>query len=351
MKIEQRVEGAILGAILGDCVANPYLFCKASALSERRADIGWCVHEMSDESQLLLVGLGSIEARGMRFDGLVHGYQTWVKGKPADLDHVMAAVFNTKSRLKPQTLWAMSDQFDFGSLNSSSLFVRQIPIVLTAWREEDEPRLMSLIARATRLTHTDERVIELCQLYALTLAMSLRGESRLHIWDAVQKRIKTSSTYATVLESYYRPPRLDGTDYSSNRVTFQRVLFDLWHSQNFVASIRSVIMSGGGTDMNAAAVGAVLGAFGGLGFLSRTWMNDLRDMYRDQIEEWVDQACRIAKRRRRVQYINPVHNNDSTVIHPASSATLPSIARASRRSEPKRASRENGDVCEGSAEA
>ena len=295
MELKKRVEGAILGAIIGDCVANPYLFMKAEALQNQRNDIGWKVHDMSDESQLLILGLETIHTRGIQYDSLIRAYQSWVHTRPSDVDHVMCQVFGHSGKLKSGLLWNRALENDVGNLNSASLLVRQIPIVLSLWRAKDEARLLETIDNVTRLTHADERTREICRMYALTLAMLLRGASRLNIWDALQANIRFSSTHTCIVNSYYYPPCLDSIDYSANHVTFQRVLYDLWHSNNFVSSIRSCILSGGGTDMNASAVGAILGALWGRDGLPMPWMDELYHKYDEYIDHILKEARKIAR--------------------------------------------------------
>lgn len=296
MEFRKRVEGAILGAILGDCVANPYLFMRSEALQEKRNEIGWDVHEMSDESQLLILGLETVQNSGVRYDAFIRAYQSWVHGHPMDLDHVMCEVFGQSGTLQAKQLWHYAVTRDIGNLNSASLLVRQIPIVLSLWRESDEEALLEAIDGMTRLTHSDARTREICRLYALTLALVLRGESRVRIWDALQSKIQFSSTHEHVVNSYYYPPCLDQTDYSANHVTFQRVLYDLWHSHHFISSIRDCILSGGGTDMNASAVGAILGALWGRDGLPMPWIDALYHKYDTYIDDILLEAWKIARR-------------------------------------------------------
>lgn len=297
MELKKRVEGVILGAILGDCVANPYLFMRAEKLQAQRNQIGWDVHAMSDESQLLILGLNTILIRGLRYDSLVGAYQSWVGSHPIDVDHLMCQVFGQSGKLSPGQLWCQAAENDIGNLNSASLLVRQIPLVLASWRLKDEARLLETIDNVTRLTHSDERTREICRMYALTLAMLLRGESRLKIWDALQAQIRFPSTHDCIVNSYYFPPCLDNVDYSANHVTFQRVLYDLWHSHNFVSSIRSCILSGGGTDMNASAVGAILGALWGRDGLPMPWLDALYHQYDTSLDVILKHANQIARRK------------------------------------------------------
>jgi len=348
MKFEDRVDGAILGAMLGDCVANPYLFQKSCELHKKRKEIGWVVNDMSDESLLLSIGLTAIDDNGMRYNALIRAYQQWAKSSPIDIDRVTSLVFGVRERLSARTLWARAPEFDFGALNSASLLVRQIPIVLTAWRVEDENRLMKMIDDVTRLTHVDNQTREACQLYALTLAMALRGASRLHIWDALQKRVKSPQVNEVIIESYYTTPIMDREDSSSNLITLQRVLYELWHGTSFVASIRGCILSGGGTDMNAAAVGAVLGAMSGRDALAQPWVDALFSKYDLELEETLRRAKRIALRSRRQaetdlpasplkhmtsrlvrhpRYVPALHAQNN--VQQQSSAAHPSVARSS----------------------
>ena len=62
-----------------------------------------------------------------------------------------------------------------------------------------------------------------------------------------------------------------GADYSHIRVAFGMALYHFWHDTPASSAIRSAILSGGSTDINAGATGALCGAFQGMESIPDSW--------------------------------------------------------------------------------
>ncbi|MBO4351308.1 MAG: ADP-ribosylglycohydrolase family protein [Proteobacteria bacterium] len=267
---KEKYSGLILGAIAGDCLGIPYIYMKADALFEIGRHLQWQIGMPGECSHLIYASLGCIAKKGFRLDHLVRAYWNWAQNS-LDMSYVMSECFGHT----PKTVTVLQEQAqkaDYGSLCSGLLLIRQIPLVCAGLAWEDE-KLCQKVYDECRLTHTDEECIEYVQLYALCLRDILLGKSRLEIWDHLFAVVKSREVYRTLLSSYYEKPSCDSPDYSHGSVTFGMAMYHFWHNTPVSCAIRSAVLAGGATDVNASATGALCGAFQGVNAIPESWRN------------------------------------------------------------------------------
>lgn len=265
---KEMYSGLILGAIAGDCLGIPYIYMKADALFEIGRHLQWQIGMPGECSHLIDASLGCIAKKGFKLDQLVRAYWNWAQNC-LDMSYVMSECFGHS----PKTVSVLQEQAkkaDYGSLCSGLLLIRQIPLVCAALAWEDN-KLIQSVYDECRLTHTDEECIEYAQLYALCLRDILLGKSRLEIWDHLFAMVKTREVYRTLLSSYYEKPSCDSSDYSHASVTFGMAMYHFWHNTPVSCAIRSAVLAGGATDVNACATGALCGAFQGMDAIPESW--------------------------------------------------------------------------------
>lgn len=269
-----RVSGLILGAIAGDCLGTPYIFMRSEKLFEQAAKICWEIADAGICSQMISSGLGAVSRYGMNFDALVRAYYHWANSGQ-ELDCVTALCFSEKCK-NAETLRVFSSTLDHGALCSDLLLVRQIPIVLAGlcW---DRDTLFRQVELECRLTHDDAESIEFAQLYAYCLQGILLEKTRIEIWDELFEAVKLPSVYGALLNSYYEKPCCDDVNYSHARIAFGTAMYHFWHDTPFVSCLRSVILSGGATDVNAAVAGALCGAWQGIQAIPVAWRDAMFD--------------------------------------------------------------------------
>lgn len=269
-----RVSGMILGAVAGDCLGTPYVFMRSEKLFERSSQIVWEISESGICSRLLECGLASVARHGVNYDMLVRAYNRW-SAKGQELDCVMALCFDGRKK-SAMHLRDFAATLDHGALCSDLLLIRQIPVVLAGlgW---DRETLFRQVAAECRLTHDDDVSIEYAQLYAYCLQCILNGKSRTEIWDCLFDAVESPDVRMTLLNSYYGRPRCDDPSYSHAKIAFWVSMYHFWHDTPMVPCFRSVVLSGGATDVNAAAAGALCGAWHGIEALPRAWRDTLLD--------------------------------------------------------------------------
>ena len=265
-----QISGLIFGATAGDCLGSPYVFMRSKALFDQASQICWQIATSGGISQMMFAALASICRHGMNPERLAKAYQTWVHQGRHETDFITASAFGNDSYLTLDELTQNAQAADHGPLCGGQLLIRQIPIVLASLRAPAQT-LCRHIETDTRMTHTDEDTILYAQLYAQCLHGILNGCTRCEIWDQLFKQAKTPSVYKTLLGSYYEKPTCDGKDYSHAKITLGIALYHFWHNTPFVSAMRGTVLAGGATDVNAAAVGALLGAMQGLNAIPAPW--------------------------------------------------------------------------------
>lgn len=265
-----QISGMIFGATAGDCLGSPYVFMRSKDLFAQASQICWQIAPAGGISQMMLAMLSAVCRHGLNTERLAKAYQAWVHQGRHETDFITASAFGHDRYLSPDELTRNARHADYGAICGGQLLIRQIPIVLAALRLPVHT-LCRHIETDTRLTHTDEDTIRYAQLYAQCLHGSLNGCSRCEIWDQLFKQANTPCIYKTLLSSYYEKPTCDDRDYSHAKITLGIALYHFWHNTPFVSAMRSTVLAGGATDINAAAVGALLGATQGINAIPAAW--------------------------------------------------------------------------------
>ena len=268
----EQISGLVLGAMAGDCLGIPYLYMKADALFEMGRHLQWEIGMPGECSHVLYQSLDMLAHKGMHLEHIAQAYWKWGQSCQ-DMSYVMSECFGGKKK-KAATLQAQAKSADYGTLCSGLLLIRQIPLVCASLDWIDE-KLCQWVEEECHLTHWDAECVEYAQLYALCLRDILLGKTRLEIWDHLFEAVKTREAYRSLLSSYYEKPACDGADYSHAGVTFAMALYHFWHNTPVSCAIRSAVLSGGATDVNACATGVLCGASQGLEAIPETWRDVL----------------------------------------------------------------------------
>ena len=297
-----RSMGGFLGAVVGACLGSPYIFMKSGDIS--RDDAGWRLSAPGIEMELAFAGMRSFARHGVDMDALARAYSSVIRDGVHDLDVVSATIFGENATMASE-LRRRAQESEFGTLCSNALLIRQIPLVI-AGRSWDIPTLCGEISREGRMTHSDDRVIECAQLYAMVLQGAINRMTRLEIRDRCFEVVRDPENYRMLVSSYYETPRADGDDYNAVCVATQMALYHFWHDTPFVSALKNAIRAGGATDIKAAATGALLGAMHGVRAIPSTWREELSAVNAEG--SW-QKRCRVALGRvcRMVEEETPGH--------------------------------------------
>ena len=272
MPNKERLCGLIVGAMAGDCLGNPYIYMKACALFDMGKQFQWQIGMPGECSYILAWTLDEITRRGAYLKNIANIYRKWAQ-TGHDVGYIFSECFGHQKK-KASELKLQAQYAEYGTLCSGMLLLRQIPWVCVGLEWSDE-KMCEMVKEECMLTHSDEVCIEYAQLYALCLRDILLNKSRLEIWDHLFAMVRSREVYKTLLSSYYEKPMCDGTDYSHVSVTFGMAFYHFWHHTPVSCAIRSAILAGGSTDVNASATGALCGAFQGIDSIPESWRDIL----------------------------------------------------------------------------
>lgn len=273
LSFNDRVLGAIWGAMLGDALGSQYSFMKAESLAQIYPKHAYNLSHISDETQSMVALLEALCNNGVDFDAIGRSYVRWAMSNPADIDVVSHSAFTEHNAQCAQDLWQKNGQ-NFGRLCSNLLLTRQIPWAIAGVRW-DLLTLRHCIELDTKLSHDPSVCAQEAQLFSIALSSILKGQDKHCIWKHLFAHSSTKDCYRALLDSYFKAPRCDGRDYSDILITLQAALYYFWHAENFVSAIRCIIARGGACDTNASACGALLGAHFGAKSIPRAWVQSL----------------------------------------------------------------------------
>ena len=258
--LKNRMNGLILGTLAGDCLGSPYVYMKSDALFAQSRNVCWEVSSPGACGQLLMQSVAAVARHGMCVGVLEGAYRRYADSG-REIDCALA-------------MWTRHGEKNVDGLCGSQLLVRTIPIVIAGlcW---DRETLFAQIAEQCRITHDDPVAEEFAQIYGLCLQGILNGKRRVEIWDELFDAVQSQPVRSALLSSYYERPCADGSSFHRASVAFGHALYHFWHNTPFVSALRSVILSGGATDVNAAATGALLGACQGVGAIPGAWLETM----------------------------------------------------------------------------
>lgn len=278
-----RVTGMILGAIAGDSLGRPYVFMRSRELFARSRQVCWEVLDPGMSSQLMMTTLRTVRQYGVDMHKIANSYRRYVM-TGAEIDCVTA-------------MWSQgqTNVYNDTALCGNQLLVRQIPIVLAGlgW---DRMTLMNHIEKSCQITHEDSETLEYAQIYGLCLQGILQGKSRVEIWDELFAFVGQSPVRTTLLSTYYERPVADGVDFHHASIAFCHALYHFWHDTPLISALRSVVLSGGATDINASSTGALLGAWHGDKIIPDSWREVLFEHSGMQIKAALKDAENIYSR-------------------------------------------------------
>ena len=271
MSKESRLNGLVAGAMIGDCLGIPYVFMKSDQILQNAAQACWKTDMPGATSGLLMTALSAVKRYGFVPQIMATRYQKWAKHTPLELDLITSRCFAQKKKLSLNELYTATEISDHGALCSAMLLIRQIPIVI-AHTNASVAELFQYVQAECRLSHSDPVSIECAQLFALCLQNILNGKSRIQNWNCLFQAIHSSEVYRIVMNSYYAKPVCDNHHYSHASTALGLALYHYWHDTPFVSAIRSAVLAGGLTDVNAAVTGALIGASQGFKSIPHAWI-------------------------------------------------------------------------------
>jgi ADP-ribosylglycohydrolase len=288
---EERMEGALLGLLVGDALGVPYEFSSPERLPAVeaiemtppqgfvRAHAGIAAGTWSDDGAQALCLLASLLDRGrLDVDDLGRRLVSWyrdgtmaVEGVVFDIGIQTEAAIHRLMDGKPAAAAGSSDEF----ANGNGSLMRVAPLAL--WHRGEDVELVEDAHAQSVVTHGHPRAQVCCALYCLWLRRLLGGaeDPRRHAVTAL-RRIYGASRFGEELESEVRPddPIVGGgTGYVVDTLRSAR---DVIAETTYERVVRAAIALGNDTDTTACVAGALAGAREGTRGIPTRWLDQLR---------------------------------------------------------------------------
>ncbi len=324
--LNQHIAGSFLGAVCGSCLGSPHVYMKSQKLMEISHRIGWTLSPPGGDMALCFAAIGAIGKHGVAFDKIARAYCRASAASPDDIDLAATLCFCPRPQ-SPDDIRRRAASHGLGTLCSNAVLTRQLPIVYAGIRRDCET-LDRAVAADAALTHDEPYVAMCAQTYARALWAILNGKTRLQTWDFLLENAQDERIRETIVSSYFSRPQCDCSDATDITISLSLALWHYWRDTPFVTAVRSTILSGGSTDVNAAAVGAFIGAAHGTYIIPACWRRELEAAAGDD-NSWKSRARASLKT---LEKIASIRNDISESVLFRHAMSL----RARRLDEPRR---------------
>ncbi len=160
--------------------------------------------------------------------------------------------------------------------NGSLMRLAPIPMFYV----EDLQKVAYYAVESSRTTHASREAVDACRLFAVMVALALRGEPKHVILLETYARYFESEDLAPAIAeiaqgSYLRKKETDliANGYVVN--TLQAALWSFWQAENFRQAVLLAANLGYDSDTTAAVCGQIAGAFYGVEKIPRSWLSCL----------------------------------------------------------------------------
>lgn len=287
-----RIEGGLLGLLIGDALGVPYEFHPASQIPPL-AQIEFAPPEgfhrahhtppgtWSDDGALALCLLASLlECSRFDADDLGRRFVAWyergylaVDANVFDVGIQTGQAINAIKRGVPALQAGSTEERALG--NGSMM--RALP--LTLWSDGDDDTLLADAMAQSRLTHGHLRAQICCALYCLWARRVLQGHPQ--PWaDAVaalRGRWPESSDERAELEYHIRPDDdIPGKGDGYVVDTLRSARWAVESTSDYASAVRAAISLGNDTDTTACVAGGVAGLRYGADSIPARWRSELR---------------------------------------------------------------------------
>lgn len=289
----ERIEGGLIGLLVGDALGVPYEFHSASQIPPdaqidyqppagfARSHHGTPPGTWSDDGALALCLLASLLDCG-RLDPADLG-QRFVRWYEQGYLAVDARVFDVGVQTAEalRAIRAGVAPLDAGPSEENRLgngsLMRVLP--LTLWSLGDDHALIADAMTQSRLTHGHLRAQVCCALYCLWARRVLRQVER--PWDAAVAKLRSlwpeTSPERAELEFHIRPDDDTPGDGGGYVVaTLRSARWAVESTSDYASAVRAAISLGKDTDTTACVAGGVAGLRYGVAGIPGAWRDGLR---------------------------------------------------------------------------
>ena len=305
MTRSERIEGGLIGLIIGDALGVPYEFHPAADVPfEKEIEFeppSWFGRShasvpagtFSDDSAQALILLDTLLERG-KLDveyfakGLIDWYENGFMAVGGKVFDVGIQTSKAISELKKGTQPILAGGFDEFSNGNGSL-MRVLPLAL--WHRGTDAELIEYAELQSRVTHAHPRSLVCCGLYCLW-AKYLLDE----VDDAWNKAVEFTRDHYKIhedktseLEFHIRPDeehKVNGSGYVVDSLFSAKWACE---KDSFEEIVKTAIKLGNDTDTTACIAGGIAGIKFGVDSIPLRWREDVRgkEIYEPLLEKLI----------------------------------------------------------------
>lgn len=160
--------------------------------------------------------------------------------------------------------------------NGSLMRLAPIPMFYV----EDLQKVDYYAIESSRTTHASREAVDACRLFAVMVALALRGEPKhVILFEAYERYFGDEELAPAIAEigqgcyRYKKAADITASGYVVN--TLQAALWSFWQAENFRQAILLAVNLGYDSDTTAAVCGQIAGAFYGVEKIPRSWLSCL----------------------------------------------------------------------------
>lgn len=303
--LKERLEGGLLGLLIGDALGVPYEFNQPNvlpALSDLefippkgfcRSHQGVLPGTWSDDGAQALVLLASLlDCQKMDLNdfakGLVDWYETGymaVDGKVFDVGiQTASAIRKLIKSVKPEKAATDDEQS-----NGNGSLMRVLPLAL--WHKGSDSDLVNDAHKQSLVTHAHIRSQVCCALYSLWARRIIEGA--LQAWEEATTTLRQiygiDSPETCEMDYYIRPDEVaegQGSGYVVDCLGSARMVMS---AGSYEAVVKAAVALGRDTDTTACVAGGIAGLRDGIGGIPERWLKNLRgkEIYEPELKKLI----------------------------------------------------------------
>lgn len=300
MERDDRIEGGLLGLLIGDALGVPYEFHGPEAIppidaieleppaSFRRAHAGTPPGTWSDDgAQAMCLAASLIERGHLDLDDFAERLLRWwtdgymaVDGRVFDIGVQTQLAFQALAGGADPERSGPADEYD----NGNGALMRVLPLAL--WHRGDDGALIADAMASSRPTHGHARSQLCCALYCVWARRLLDGGSLEAAWAEATARVRGHAEQADQAEQAdellaelavidpAREPGGGGSGYVVDCLHSARLA--LARGRDYESTVKAAVALGNDTDTTAAVAGGIAGIVYGAASIPARWLRALR---------------------------------------------------------------------------
>ncbi|PWH18720.1 MAG: ADP-ribosylglycohydrolase [Anaerolineae bacterium] len=284
--MKKRFEGCLLGLACGDALGAAVEFQAPGSFPPLTDMVGGGPFQLApgqwtdDTAMALCLAESLIQRGGFDARDQMQRYCRWrdeglwsSTGSCFDIGYTTAAALR-RFQQSGDPFAGSTDPLTSG--NGSLMRLAPIPMFYV----QDLQKVSFYAGESSRTTHASREAVDACRLFAVMVALALRGESKhVILFETYQRHFADQALAPAIAEiaqgGYLRKKEADiqATGYVVH--TLEAALWSFWQAENFRQAVLLAANLGYDADTTAAVCGQIAGAFYGVEKIPRSWLSCL----------------------------------------------------------------------------